>query len=372
MDEGAAMKKKDEVLEVQKLEIEIQEKESIINEYKRKIVQINDDILWHFKLYHLIEERGYIRDDAILQYRLILDAVEKFITNQSARERFSFYEEQLRNQLKILEVGKKGEEAVFEAMELLGSRIKYLTNIRFKYKNIDVEVDLIVIAPTGIFSIEIKNWKHDAVLNDKGILESRTDKNKKTNIIEQIRRHENCIYRILVEDETGVNLCNKDLKVYSIILWQNLDSNLTDNFKRLPVCCVNDLEYEIADRSKYTYDFSDIQIEEIYNFLCCKKEGERKYELRIADDFVDKFIECATLEQNIELEKVENELNLLYNRKERLEEIAYRKKYQPVKYYGGKTVEMTGKAVKKVGKVSLKVAKVGLYTAVIITELLDS
>lgn len=358
------MKKDKKYSEVEELNIEIWKKECSINERKEQIAQIIDDISYDFKANRLMEEEGYTQDDAILQYHILLDMINKFITNKSERDMLLSYEEQIQNQLKILESGKKGEELTFQAMELLGSKIRYLTNIRFNYQNIDVEIDLIVIAPTGIFAIEIKNWKHNAILTDKGILESEVDKSKKTDIIAQIRRHSSCLYRILVENEENKEVYNKDLKINSIILWQNIESKITDNFKRVPICCVNELEYEISDNDKYKYSFSDKQIEEIYDFLCSKKQKERRYPLGVGKDFIDKLIECATFERNMELQKEIRELELLNNRKAQREHKEYMKKNKPVKYYGGKVV-------KGAGTVGKTVVKAAIVTAIVVTSLGD-
>ena len=48
-----------------------------------------------------------------------------------------------------------------------------LQNLRLKYDNLDIEHDLVIIAPTGVFSVEVKNKRHNGIISEKGILKSR-------------------------------------------------------------------------------------------------------------------------------------------------------------------------------------------------------
>lgn len=248
----------------------------------------------------------------------------------------------------ILEAGREGEQETVKALQLIGPRIKYLSNARFIYDDVDAEHDLIVIAKTGIFTIEVKNYSHDAYLNSNGILFYR---NRQTDLIQQIRRHQNCLWRILHENSNLMNKITGDCDIHSIILWQNKDSDIEDDFGKVPICCINDLEYEIPDTSKYKGNLSDSDIEKIYHYLHINREKDRRYPLNVPEDFVDLVINGACSQYEINLNKSKQELCKLQEKLQDLLKQIEEKEKHPVWYYS-----------KRIGKGLGTVAYLGILT----------
>lgn len=68
---------------------------------------------------------------------------------------------------------------------------------------------------------------------------------------------------------------------YPIIVWANDHAKINSQFKYIPVCYCNTLEYEIFDKSKYKGNYSERDIEEIYKYIKQQSLPEKEYPLGI-------------------------------------------------------------------------------------------
>lgn len=188
---------------------------------------------------------------------------------------------------KIIEAGLRGEERLYQATNIIGDKIKILRNIRLKVDDLEVEHDMIIIAPTGIFTIEVKNLKDNHVIDEKGVLRNLKDKRKKTyNVAEQSRRHIHNLNRFFG------TISSDKFNIYSIIVWANDDSKVISNFKFIPVCYCNTLEYEIFDTQKFKQVYSPEEVEYIYNILADNVLPEKAYPIGIdIKQYVDTYID---------------------------------------------------------------------------------
>lgn len=261
-----------------------------LEEYIKYWLQKEDEDIKQIKKdLEVFKGKEYTTNEAIEQYEKFLVFSEKYIIDEQAKRDFEPYYNQIKKQVNILKAGKRAEKATFDSIKLWNVHVRYLANARFVYDDIDTEEDLIIIAPTGIFSIEIKNWKTSAILNRNGILISNENKNNNIDIINQIKRHCFCLNKILVNEMELCGIQDKNF-IHPIILWQNNFSKLKDEFLRIPICCANTLEYEILNYKKYKRVLGDEDIEKIYYLLLKKQCHERKYPSIITGDYFDAFL----------------------------------------------------------------------------------
>ncbi len=249
---------------------------------------------------HLLEENRYDNAQARKQYAGLLHLLKKFeVDVENLPESFQKQTRSVQDASRGLEFGQKGEDRAAEAMALLGNRVLCLQNLRLKYDNLDIEHDLVIIAPTGVFSVEVKNKRHNGIISEKGILKSGSHSE---NLIEQIRRHTNSLSRHLEEIYKKQPQMKKKLKVYPIILWANDRSNVKDHFREVPVCYINRLEYEIFKTDKYTARLSRKEMEDISSRLKKRKQQNRLYPLCVDRDYLEELTEyCLTgLKQQME------------------------------------------------------------------------
>lgn len=234
---------------------------------------------------HLLEENRYDNEQARKQYNGLLHLLKKYqVDMDSVSEEFRNQTRAVRDAGRGLEFGQKGEERAAKAIALLGSKVLSLQNLRLKYNNLDIEHDLVIIAPTGIFSVEVKNKKNNGVISEKGILKSGSHSE---NLIEQIRRHTNSLRRHLEDIYKKQPQMLKKLKVYPIILWANDHSNVRDYFKEVPVCYINRLEYEIFKKEKYKAHLSRGEMEDICSRLKKRRQQNRLYPLCVDRHYLE-------------------------------------------------------------------------------------
>ena len=257
---------------------------------------------------HLLEENRYDNAQAQKQYNGLLHLLKKYqIEMEDLPESFRQMTRAVQDAGRGLEFGQKGEDRAAEAIELLGSRVLSLQNLRLKYNNLDIEHDLVIIAPTGIFSIEVKNKRHNGTISEKGILKCGAHSE---NLIEQIRRHTNSLGRHLEDIYKKQPQMKQKLKVYPIILWANDRSNVKDHFREVPVCYINRLEYELFKKDKYTAHLSRNEMEDIRNRLKKKKQQNRLYPLCVDRDYLEELTEYCLSELKKEMEATTRRLRI--------------------------------------------------------------
>lgn len=256
----------------------------------------------------LLEENRYDNAQAQKQYAGLLHLLKKYeIRTESLPETFQKQTRSVQDASRGLEFGQKGENRAAEAMALLGNKVISLQNLRLKYNNLDIEHDLVIIAPTGIFSVEVKNKRHNGIISEKGILKSGTHSE---NLIEQIRRHTNSLSRYLEEIYKKQPQMKKKLKVYPIILWANDRSNVKDHFREVPVCYINRLEYEIFKNDKYSANLSRKEMEDICSRLKKRKQQNRLYPLCVDKNYLDELTEYCLAELKEQLEDTTRRLRI--------------------------------------------------------------
>lgn len=257
---------------------------------------------------HLLEENKYDNAQARKQYSGLLHLIKKYAVDvDGLPEEFRKKTRAVQDSSRGLEFGQKGEERAAEAMDLLGNRVLCLQNLRLKYDNLDIEHDLVIIAPTGIFSVEVKNRRNNGTISEKGILKSGAHSE---NLIEQIRRHTNSLSRHLEDIYKKQPQMKKKLKVYPVILWANDRSNVKDHFREVPVCYINRLEYEVFKKDKYTANLNRKEMEDICSRLKKRKQQNRLYPLCVDKEYLDELTEYCLAELKKEMEDATRRLKI--------------------------------------------------------------
>lgn len=278
---------------------------------KKNLSSINREIKKrkdYIRSLHLLEEHRYDNASAPKQYSGLLHLLKKYqVDMEQVSEEFRRQTRSIRDASRGLEFGQKGEEKAAEAIKLLGNKVLSLQNLRLKYNKLDIEHDLVIIAPTGIFSVEVKNKRHNGTITEKGILKSGSHSE---NLIEQIRRHTNSLNQHLEELYKKQPQMKKKLAVYPIILWANNHSNVKDCFREVPVCYINRLEYEIFKKEKYKAHLSRQEMEEICARLKKRRKQNREYPLCVDRQYLEALTEYCLLDLKKEIEDTTRRLRI--------------------------------------------------------------
>ncbi|MBA2213612.1 nuclease-related domain-containing protein [Sellimonas intestinalis] len=250
------------------------------DQYTRKILKKNwglfdealsRSIINYYEIFDIANENLFTP----LQKWSLPKKIGDYYLTDIQRYQESFLHNNIQKLEKIYEAGYIGEKKLYEATEILGDKIKILRNIRLKVDDLEVEHDMIIIAPTGIFTIEVKNLKGNYIIDEKGIMKNVTDRRKKIyNVVDQSRRHIHNLERFFSR------ISSYKFNIYSIIVWANDNDRIKNKFKYIPVCYCNTLEYEIFSH-KYKSVYSEKEVEYIYDILKNNALPEKEYPINI-------------------------------------------------------------------------------------------
>lgn len=148
--------------------------------------------------------------------------------------------------------GLKGESKVTRELERYSNSILPLFNINLEFNNEDSECDAIVIAETGIFCIEVKNFgAGKIIINNDGSYERYDMENNivpTSNITAQVYKHISVLQNILNDKEN-----NKLIKlpyyiqVYPIIVMAN-DYIKVENKSNVPIMGIENVYHYIMNK----------------------------------------------------------------------------------------------------------------------------
>lgn len=212
-----------------------------------------------------------------------------------------------------LEAGKRAEVEVQNDVKLFLDKAKILHNCRFVVDDVDVEIDMLIIATKGIFCVEIKGWGENAEFTESGYLKSEK---KSVDVAGRMRRHQYCIEKLLEK------VVNCDIEIIPLLLWQNRKSEIKSNFKKIPICYKNTIEDEIFTRDDV---LSNDEVDLIYARLKEEVKEERKYDILLDKKTVDYYEEILTRDLRKEFKE---QKEIREKRYKKLQE----KKNHPIRY----------------------------------------
>lgn len=193
----------------------------------------------------------------------------------------------------ILQAGKNGEARVTEILALYDDKVKFLLNYRFSQGNYSVEIDALVLAPNGIFSVEIKNYTGNKyILTETGWLEEinakgeAVNQGKGKNIAFQSKQHLQNLRKLLRDCPIAV----PDEALREILCFSNPKANVENHYPRITACYANELDNVILEaRDRKTF-FSQDDLAIIFDFLQHQCVPANRYRLEgIPKDFLDLF-----------------------------------------------------------------------------------
>lgn len=176
---------------------------------------------------------------------------------------------EINKNISILEPGVYGEDILYNRLKILGNKVRILRNVKYTVApDFTVEHDMVIISPVGIFSLEIKNWKQDACIDEKGFLVTNEHK---MNLVEQVMRHIHNLEQVL-EQETSITY-----NVYPIVVWVNQNAKIKNKFPQMIVCNYNNVEFELFNKDRYSDNYSQEEMNAIYDALKEKALESEEY-----------------------------------------------------------------------------------------------
>lgn len=168
-----------------------------------------------------------------------------------------------------LKKGMSGERAAKRALKILnyepGTRILY--NVQLEDSEAKAEYDAIVIAPYGMFVIEVKNWGTAVTINPKGLLIREDDNGVVYDLQGRISMKEALLHECLG---------SKFPPLYqTMLLFANEKVCVNDEFHKIPVSCGGGIGRDIREFSSKGAVLTAEQVDEIAETILANNKEQR-------------------------------------------------------------------------------------------------
>ena len=137
--------------------------------------------------------------------------------------------------------GNRGERMAEKSLSCLRCDSIALSGIALQNGSSFEEYDEIVITSSGVFLIEVKNFKHDAVVDECGILRCGACT---YNVGERMREKEHALWNAI---RFSASDFATEADIHSMLLFVNDDMKVSDFFYRVPIERRGQIVYDIED-----------------------------------------------------------------------------------------------------------------------------
>lgn len=197
-------------------------------------------------------------------------AADHGLDDSTLVNRLSSNIQQLGITIASLKKGKTGERLIQQALQLLelDGNVRILNNITLRDSTDQAEYDNIILAPYGIFVLEVKNYKEPLHLTETGYLENSGRQEKSYNIIGRMNGKELLLRRVL-----GSVLCQE--QYHGIILLSNDLTPIVDDFHRIQVSYRNTIVKDIQSFDHGEVFFTAKQLDSMTEKLIALDQPQR-------------------------------------------------------------------------------------------------
>ena len=202
--------------------------------------------------------------------------------------------------------GNRGEAKAFRTLEYIKSRNYVLKNVELSDGDFRTELDAVVITPSAITIVEVKNTAKDIFIDEAGNY-FRTGEFLRLdcNIGEKMQIKEALLRRALISAGYG------DVEINSVVVFTNNRIEVQNKFEGLRTCFSSQLSYKVeGNRSRVIFSDEDMDAIKV-----CIEEAENKeaypFEFDVEQYKTDYAALMAKLEEasvkSIEVEEVVEE-----------------------------------------------------------------
>lgn len=140
--------------------------------------------------------------------------------------------------------GKRGEFLAAKSLKCLRGDSLLLSNIALPNGDSFEEYDQVLIARSGVYVIEVKNYRNDVVIDDGGILRCGL---RSYNVGERMREKMHALWDAI---QFSSDSCMSEEDVHGMLLFVNNEASVTDLFHRVPVMRCGQIVYSIEDANR--------------------------------------------------------------------------------------------------------------------------
>ena len=167
--------------------------------------------------------------------------------------------------------GASGERECQKALRTLtyDAGVKYLCNIALENEDGKTEYDAIVIAPYGLFIIEVKKWSGPIVITEHGILKQNTSNATVYGLAERMNVKRDVLRSMLGNKMPDI--------VQPLLVFPDMRTEIDDQYHKIPYCIGGGYPDTIRTYKKLGTCLSNEAIEYIYATLQANHKEQMSY-----------------------------------------------------------------------------------------------
>ncbi len=235
----------------------------------------NQEVVDHLKELQSAMARGVfekthaenLRDkDIMLHFKTL--AEEYGLEQSDTYRRFEANMQNLSYTIATYIKGMCGESMAKKSLKLLSfdKSIRILYNVQLEDEDAQAEYDAIVIAPYGLFVIEVKNWGGDVTITPSGLL-TKNEGGIACSLADKMSIKE-ALLREYLQDLFPENYHN-------ILLIPNEKTHVQDDYRRIFVCNGGALSYDIRSFASEKGLLNAEQVSAIAETICSHHKEQR-------------------------------------------------------------------------------------------------
>uniref|UniRef100_UPI0040562D71 nuclease-related domain-containing protein n=1 Tax=Agathobacter sp. TaxID=2021311 RepID=UPI0040562D71 len=165
--------------------------------------------------------------------------------------------------------GMNGERIAKRALKLLSydKGIRILYNVQLEDEDVQAEYDAIVVAPYGMFVVEVKNWGTSMAISSNGLLTRIDDSGIIYDLPGRMSVKE-ALLREYLQDLFPTNYHN-------MLLLSNEQARVEDNYHKISISCGGGISYEIKSFAKHGNVMTGEQVEKIAETILNNHKEQR-------------------------------------------------------------------------------------------------
>ena len=201
--------------------------------------------------------------------------------------------------------GMSGERIAKRALKLLSydKCVRILYNIQLEDSDIQAEYDAIVIAPYGLFIIEVKNWQGTIEISHSGIISQGGNRKFKYDLPGRMSIKEALLHEYLQEDfpENYNNM---------LLVPTTDNTDVVDNYKQISICCGGGITYEIRKHSNTDKLLTEEQINNIVEKIISNHKTQYTFCHVKCEEIINDYVELLTQIESLSKEAVNDNNNI--------------------------------------------------------------
>lgn len=165
--------------------------------------------------------------------------------------------------------GMNGERIARRALKLLSydKAVRILYNVQLEDDDSQAEYDAIVVAPYGLFVVEVKNWGVPMTISANGLLTRNDGSGIVYDLPGRMSVKEALLREYLQE------LFPTDY--HNMLLLSNERAQVQDNYHRIPISCGGGISYEIKSYGKKDASITEDQVQKIADMILVNHKEQR-------------------------------------------------------------------------------------------------